>query len=77
MYWKYGNHTRITQNMIKDKKVMNKEGTNRFTIPFPKLLAQFILALHLTSQGLFKIKKEKRYVNFERVILSHVQRILR
>ena len=77
MYWKYGNHTKITQNMIKDKHVMNKEGKNRFTILFPKLLAQFIPALHLTSQGLFKIKKEKRYVNFGRVILSHVQRILR
>ena len=39
---------------------MNKEGKNRFTIPFPKLLSQFIPALHLTPQGLFlKMKKDR------------------
>ena len=51
-YRKYGNHPTLSQNIVKVRKVMNKEERNSYVIPFPNWMTRLIPNLHTTPQGL-------------------------
>ena len=54
LHLKEGNHASIGPNIRKVMKVMNKEDTNNYVIPFPAWIARFIPHTFFTPQHLLQ-----------------------